>query len=203
MPEKLSDVKALILRILSKGNWVSSKRLLEETKQKYFDRRIRELRDELGYDIESSHVNGEPHYRLRSSLRKEIKVRTYLSASDKKVFLSQNEQKCALCGKEGNIGKDLLWDHRRPLIRNGPGTIDNFQLLCRDCNNQKRVVCQGCSFECSKCYFAYPDQFEKPLIVRPERLKSIDLIKIEAEEMGISLEEYIIVKLNKIIDFRK
>lgn len=203
MPEKLSDVKTLILKLLSEGNWISSKKLLEETRQKYFDRRIRELRDELGYDIETSHVNGEHHYRLKSNQRKEIKLRTYLSASDKKLFLSQNEQKCALCRKEGSIGKDLLWDHRMPLIRNGSGSIDNFQLLCRDCNNQKRVVCQDCNFECSKCYFAFPEQFEKPLLLRPEKLESIDRIKIETAKMGISVEEYIIFKLNKIIDFKE
>ncbi|MCP4130899.1 MAG: hypothetical protein GY754_07940 [bacterium] len=56
----LSKVKQLILKMLKEKEWVSSKDLLEATQQKYFDRRIRELRDELGYDIIIEFISGEP-----------------------------------------------------------------------------------------------------------------------------------------------
>ncbi len=58
----LSDVKLKILTRLW-GNdlyefpkpWVSSAELLELTGQKYFDRRTRELRYQLGCDLESAY----------------------------------------------------------------------------------------------------------------------------------------------------
>lgn len=201
MAEKLSKVKTLILHTLAEGRWVSSKVLLELTNQKYFDRRIRELRDEQGYDIEMAHREGEPHYRLRSDVRTETKTRTYLSAAEKRTFLIEKPPTCALCGSGGSVGKDLVWDHRRPLLRNGTGDIENFQLLCRNCNNQKRSICRSCTFECSLCYFAFPEKFEEPLLLRPERLDSIEKLKAEASKMGISIEDYIIAKLNKTMDF--
>lgn len=60
--KRLSEVKQKIIkRLWGDENisfpkpWVSSKELLELTGQKYFDRRTRELRDELGCDIESQY----------------------------------------------------------------------------------------------------------------------------------------------------
>ena len=68
----LSNVKKIILKTLwNEGdefpkNWVSSERLLDLTKQKYFDRRIRELRDQVGCDIKTGSYKGQPAYRLIS-----------------------------------------------------------------------------------------------------------------------------------------
>lgn len=202
MEEKLSSVKQLILNLLRDGNWVSSKQLLKETNQKYFDRRIRELRDELGYDIETSFIDGEPHYRMRSSQRKKIRTRTYLTASQKKFFLENHEKKCALCKKTGEIGKNLFLDHRRPLIKNGSGEIENFQLLCNDCNNQKRSLCKDCIYDCSICYFAFPENFPKPVLIRPERLDHLENLISQAKLQNLSIEEYLVALLNKIIDYK-
>ena len=59
--KRLSEVKLTILKRLWGSDdidfpkpGVSSIELLELTGQKYFDRRTRELRDELGCDLESS-----------------------------------------------------------------------------------------------------------------------------------------------------
>lgn len=202
MEEKLSSVKKLILHLLENGTWVSSKQLLKETNQKYFDRRIRELRDELGYDIETSFIDGEPHYRLRSNERREIKARTYLSSSQKRIFLEKNEKVCALCKKTGVVGKDLFFDHRRPLIKNGSGNIENFQLLCSDCNNQKRSLCKNCVYNCNNCYFAFPEKFPKPVFVRAEKLENLDILISEAKSRNLSIEEYLVALLNKIIDYK-
>ena len=57
--QNLSEVKYNILKTLwdSGDNfpkeWIKSSELLEITNQKYFDRRARELKDELGCDIET------------------------------------------------------------------------------------------------------------------------------------------------------
>ena len=59
---KLSEVKIKILtRLWGKTTdnfpkpWVASAELLELTGQKYFDRRTRELRDQVGCDVESTY----------------------------------------------------------------------------------------------------------------------------------------------------
>jgi len=70
---KISKVKLLILKTLWNSGekfptkWVKSSSLLKLTGQKYFDRRARELKDELGCDIESEHHNGEHCWRLKSN----------------------------------------------------------------------------------------------------------------------------------------
>ena len=61
--KKLSEVKLKILKRLWGEEadtfpkpWVSSEELLHLTGQKYFDRRTRELRDQVGCDLESSYM---------------------------------------------------------------------------------------------------------------------------------------------------
>lgn len=165
-PEKLSSTKRLILEMLAKAEWVSTSELVRVTNQKCVDRRIRELRDEMGYDTEASYINGEAHYRLRSDTRHPSKVRTYLSASEKEKFIASVEIRCALCSKEGEIGKVITFDHRIPHSRGGEGSIENFQLLCRECNNQKRSRCRGCQENCKGCFLAYPEKSNHGWLLR-------------------------------------
>ena len=72
LPKNLSIVKEKILkRLWEEGDkfpkgWVKSSELLSITKQKYFDRRTRELRDEMGCDIETKIIEAEHSYRLNS-----------------------------------------------------------------------------------------------------------------------------------------
>jgi hypothetical protein len=87
---KLSPVKTKILEILWAAGksfpreWVKSSTLLKSTHQKYFDRRIRELRDQEGIDIETKYVGSEHCYRLNSPNLNEGHRRFYLSAADKR-----------------------------------------------------------------------------------------------------------------------
>ena len=88
----LSEVKMKILKRLWASEtdvfpkpWVSSAELLELTGQKYFDRRIRELRDQLGCALESAYI--EEHtghaWRLRSAELNTPQDRDYLTQSQK------------------------------------------------------------------------------------------------------------------------
>lgn len=175
--------------MLSSRKWVSSTELLRVTKQKYFDRRIRELRDELGYDIETGFQDGEPHYRLRSNTRKATKIRTYLGAAEKKLLL-QSAQSCALCGVKFSESKKPVFDHRIPLIRGGNGELSNYQLLCHECNNQKRSQCRGCSLECAKCYLAFPEKFPKALMLRIDTKENLERLELAAKAANLSIEAY-------------
>ena len=190
--ESLSAVKELILKLLDSGEWVSSKALLQATKQKYFDRRTRELKDELGYDIELKNIAGEPHYRLASKNRSPSKVRTYLGAKEKRRLLETLSKTCSLCGKNGAVGKDLVLDHRMPLIRGGGGSTDNFQILCRECNNQKRTQCKSCTFDCQKCYLAFPEKFPRGITLRPDNSDHWIRAIQNAQKLGIDLENYLL-----------
>ncbi len=190
--EKLSKVKRFILKLLWGGRWVSSAKLLKETQQKYFDRRIRELRDELGYDIEMGFQKGEPHYRLKSKKRKLAKVRTYLGSKQKKELLENLPSLCALCGIKFTQKKQPVFDHRIPLIRGGPGSVANYQLLCHECNNQKRSQCRGCALNCKKCYLAFPEKYPPAIMVRITSKPLLEKINLHAKKQKLSIEEYII-----------
>lgn len=115
----LSPVKQKILTALWDAgesfpkNWVKSSYLLKKTGQKYFDRRIRELRDETGFDIETMQVEGEHCYRLNSPLLTEAKPRQYLPASQKEKLFKDAEYTCQICGKKTQGGvRGLQADHK-------------------------------------------------------------------------------------------
>jgi hypothetical protein len=163
---QLSEVKLKILKILwnvsddfPKG-WVKSSYLLGETGQKYFDRRTRELRDELGCDIEILHVDGEHCYRLKSPSLNAINPRRYLAPALKAKLFKDANSSCQICGKAVPPGiKGLQADHKIPLIRRGSHEYENWQAICNECNVVKRRACEGCNDDCYSCAWAFPEKF--------------------------------------------
>lgn len=178
LSSKLSDVKMLILKTLwDAGNefpkeWVKSQYLLKITKQKYFDRRIRELQDELGCDIETSYHNNDHAYRLKSPLIKAANPRHYLAASQKHIMFEKFDYRCQICNKKFAAGvKGLQADHKIPLIRGGSQEEHNWQALCNTCNVCKRSACSGCNDDCTKCPWAFPEKNGPFILVKvPKRL---------------------------------
>lgn len=180
----LSDAKRKILARLSRGDWVSSTELLSLTGQKYFDRRIRELRDELGFIIHMQKQSSEPFYKLDLSYRNPRKLRTYLAATDKKKLLSKSQSTCSLCGK--NFDQSLLvLDHRIPLIRGGGGSKENFQVICRECNNQKRSQCRGCFADCLNCFLAFPEKYPTSYTLTLTEAEE-EVLSRRSAQMGLS-----------------
>ena len=162
---KLSRVKVLILqRLWDEGDefprgWVSSSELLLLTKQKYFDRRVRELRDEVGCDIETAQQRGEHVYRLASEEVKAANPRGYLSIAQKRALFQSAAFRCAICSRAFTAGvRGLQADHKVPLNRGGKHSLENWQPLCVECNVAKRRACAGCDLECAKCPWAFPEQ---------------------------------------------
>lgn len=170
---KLSPVKRTILDTLWNAgdtfprNWVASSHLLAITNQKYFDRRTRELRDELGLDIETRHIHGEHHYRLISDQVKSANPRLYLSESQKRALFRREDNTCQVCGTRAEAGvRGLQADHKIPLIRGGSHEESNWQSLCNVCNVAKRRACQDCELDCYKCPWAFPDELGLTLSVQ-------------------------------------
>lgn len=167
LPSGISDVKLKILKKLWHSDsknfpkpWVSSSDLLELTGQKYFDRRARELRDQIGCDIETQHKAelGGHAWRIRSPNLSPPQDREYLAQSQKSQLFSSANNTCAICGKISEPGvRGLQADHKVPISRGGTNAINNWQAVCNHCNVGKRRACEGCTIECSTCSWAYPD----------------------------------------------
>ena len=165
---KLSEVKFKILKRLWANEtdpfpkpWVSSEELLQLTGQKYFDRRTRELRSQLGCDLESSYIsdyNGHA-WRLNSMNLSIPQDREYLTQTQKQHLFESYNFTCAICGLTTSAGvRGLQADHKIPLSRLGSNDISNWQPLCNNCNVGKRRACEGCFLDCLSCSWAFPEK---------------------------------------------
>lgn len=203
----LSKVKGEILRRLWGDDslgfpkpWIGSSDLLKLTSQKYFDRRTRELRDELGCDIETGHVLGEHSYRLRSPRLNAANTRKYLSASEKRLLFSHYEFTCQICGKKLPPGpRGLQADHKIPLIRGGAKVRTNWQPICNGCNVGKRGACAGCEDDCLLCPWAFPERIGRVTLLRlpAEVLQALEL---RAGESQAGLEREVITLLKSSLN---
>jgi len=169
---KLSEVKlTLIKKLWNSGTsfpreWVKSSELLTLTNQKYFDRRLRELRDSGGLDLETKHINGEHCWRLNSNKISKIINRTYLTATQKKELFESSNYSCSICGKISDAGvRGLQADHKIPLSRGGSEALTNWQAMCNECNVAKRKVCQDCTLKCEECSWAFPEQGGRKILI--------------------------------------
>lgn len=164
---KLSEAKLKIL-IRLWGNeedsfpkpWVSSAELLELTGQKYFDRRTRELRDQLGCDIETAYQEKfvGHGWRINSEKLSPPQDREYLTQTQKVELFGNSNYCCATCGVRIEAGvRGLQADHKVPLSRGGSNDIKNWQPMCNNCNVGKRRACEGCELDCNSCSWAFPE----------------------------------------------
>ena len=184
--KKLSAVKIKILTRLWGEDvdkfpkpWVSSAELLELTGQKYFDRRTRELRDQVGCDLESSYIEefSGHAWRLKSKQLAPPQDRQYLTQSQKNKLFKENGYTCVTCGAKVNAGiRGLQADHKIPLSRGGSNAIDNWQPMCNNCNVGKRRACEKCNLNCNKCSWAFPQQqgIQTMLSISEKTLKRVD-----------------------------
>lgn len=195
----LSKVKEDLLRKLWEGGvgfpkpWVASEELLALTGQKYFDRRLRELRDELGCDLETSHISklGGHAWRIKSSFIASPLNREYLSTQQRLALFASHRNKCAACGKEAQPGvRGLQADHKVPLLRGGGNELSNWQPLCHNCNVGKRRACAGCTLDCNACSWAFPEAVGVPVMFNVSNM-CLQIIQEEAVSRGVTVNELI------------
>jgi hypothetical protein len=166
LPSAPSKVqRALLERLWREGEgfprgWVTSAELLQLSGQKYFDRRLRELRDETGLDIEAGRDGlGAYAWRLNSVNLQIANPRTYLSDAVKRALFERHKGRCAVCGQQVEAGlRGLQADHKVPLTRGGGEEPSNWQPLCVECNVGKRRACAGCILACGTCPWAFPER---------------------------------------------
>jgi len=193
----LAELRGVYGKIITKlwsGKWATSSNLLKLTGQKYFDRRIRELRDEYGFDIESKNVFGEWSYRLVSKSRTSAKrMRQYPSTSERKMVIERDSIRCNICGfvpPNGKIQGFLQFDHKVPLNERGGETVTkNLQLVCIRCNVIKRRACQICILTtCNNCPYAYPEKFGRVYMIALSK-NANQKYSEKANQRGIKIEK--------------
>lgn len=198
LPSKPSKVQRLLLeRLWNEGDgfprgWVSSKALLDLSGQKYFDRRLRELRDETGLEIESARDERGAHaWRLNSVNLQIANPRTYLPEAVKRALFERYKGRCAVCGLQVEAGlRGLQADHKVPLMRGGGVELNNWQPLCVECNVGKRRACAGCALDCGVCPWAFPERSGHRLAVWLTE-ETIRRVHKTASDEGRSLSEVV------------
>ncbi|ELW8975561.1 HNH endonuclease [Yersinia enterocolitica] len=137
--------------------WVPRDVLHDLVKQSDYRRRITELGDEVGVDIQRQ--PGTNAYRLNSLNLNIANPRTYLSKNQKDSLILRQNYTCQVCSlhDNGNSTGTLQADHKIPLARGGGHSIENWQTLCHVCNVGKRNACQGCNRDCHQCPWAFPE----------------------------------------------
>lgn len=205
-PKKLSAAKLLVLRTLWNSSssfpkdWVLSNQLYELTNQKYIDRRIRELRNERGCDIETGIHEGSHAYRLLSADLGEAFDRTYLTDTKRKQLFELFGYRCAACSQPfDSEGTGLQADHKVPLIRGGGSEIQNWQPLCIACNVAKRRSCMGCKIDCNQCAWAFPEHYGQTIPIQLTKEVG-ELLQRLARSRGTTPQELI---LGAIIELTK
>lgn len=164
-------------------DWVPRDVLHDLVKQSDYRRRITELGDEIGVDIERQ--PGTNAYRLRSLNLNPANPRTYLSKSQKDQLLFRQNYTCQVCSLHdmNNSSGTLQADHKIPLARGGGHSIENWQTLCHVCNVGKRNACQDCLRDCRQCPWAFPEihgiRIMAPL--SPSEIQSIMALGIPKE----------------------
>lgn len=209
--KKLSDVKIKILETLwgeedhnFPKKWVSSAELLKLTGQKYFDRRTRELRDQLGCDLESSYIQevAGHAWRLKSSEISPPQNREYLTQVQKGNLFNTHNFTCATCGVITQAGlRGLQADHKVPISRGGSNDISNWQPLCINCNVGKRRSCEGCNLNCQECSWAFPERIgiKTMVMITEEHLRRLQVIASQnGSKINDLIQDAITHYLNKL-----
>lgn len=177
-----SNVKLTILELLWPGEWIEGSKIFEATKQTYYDRRIRELR-ENGWQIETRSAGGNSLYRLCSHEKSPGNTRQYPSAQQKKAIWERDQGRCQICGASD---ENMQYDHKIPLERQGETTTENLQLLCRACNIDKRGACKRCRLtSCEACPYAYPEHVHSRLMIHLDD-PTTEQLRADSEKQGKS-----------------
>ncbi|PTS84593.1 HNH endonuclease [Sphingomonas sp. HMWF008] len=145
-------------------------------------RRVRELQGEEGF---TAIVKSGVRYQLQST---ETSAKREPRAKPKGTLWAQikadADYRCAKCKRQEPEVK-LEPDHRVPRSRNGTNDDDNWQPLCKQCNNLKSSACSGCDLQCMVCFWAFPEQFAEIIVNDSNR----QLIRQAAEKEQISQSE--------------
>lgn len=174
---QMRGIKIQMLEILWSGEWIEGAEILRLTGQSYYDRRLREMRED-GWQIEWQ----GGRWRLASTVKLPGNKRVYPNAKQKREVFARDNGRCRICGI---ADETIQYDHKVPLERYGPTTVENLQLLCRADNVEKRGACRHCVLPtCDGCPYAYPELFAARLVIALDN-ETAARLKAESEASGI------------------
>ena len=158
-------------------------------------RRIRELQGEEGVvGIVRTGSGSHTKYQLvHTRLEAKRVPRTGLRDEDWAKVLERYHHRCPVCSRS-SLEIRLDQDHKVPRLRGGGDEIENWQPLCKECNNFKSTACRNCTLDCNKCPWAFPGQYA-PIKLRPQnieriRQQALSLGKDPSEVLNSIVEEY-------------
>lgn len=155
----------------------------EEPYRPYVDvfRRLRELQGEEG--VIGITKQGNTYQLINLELGPKRVPRTGLPQKVWNRVLARYDHRCAVCG-EGASEADFEPDHKIPRLRGGGDEENNRQPLCKDCNIIKSATCRGCTQNCLRCCWAFPEKY-RFIRISPENTEV--LLRI-AKEKNITPE---------------
>lgn len=144
MKKKSARNKILEHFLKNVGKKISTEELAEIAGIREYARRIRELRDEYGYDIQSHRDRNDLHpgeYILTSSTQRKSTERDISPALRAKI-LARDGYTCQVCGAGAGEPHPLnpkrkvrlQIDHIVPVSEGGSNEEDNLRVLCSVCN---------------------------------------------------------------------
>lgn len=136
--------------IANVGNIITTQKIREVGGISEYARRIRELRDEEGYQIKS-HVDRadlKPGEYILETLERKPVVARNISPQLRNEILERNGFTCQLCGAgpgdpdpfNPNRKVRLHIDHIKPISQGGTDNRDNLRVLCSACNQGRANI---------------------------------------------------------------
>ncbi|WP_197091844.1 HNH endonuclease [Serratia oryzae] len=178
--------------------WVTRDALHSLVNQSDYRRRLTELSDDIGVDIQRDDKN---NYRLHSPVLKLSNPRNYLTKKQKDSLLAAQNFTCQICGFHDPLSStgSLQADHKIPLAREGGHEVSNWQILCHVCNVGKRRACEGCSRDCRSCVWAFPQIQGIPFIcsLTPVKLEKIAQHGVNKDQVSDWLNYLIDKEINE------
>jgi hypothetical protein len=146
-----------ILDLLAPQEWVPTEKISEATGQSNYARRIRELRDEEGWKIETR-KGAKAAYRLESLEQGVGFKRNYIGEKKRQFVFQRDGFVCQICKRPTNNPQP---DHKIPVMRGGSDEVDNLQTACSAHNILKMRACGVCTLtSCLGCPWAFPELIE-------------------------------------------
>jgi 5-methylcytosine-specific restriction endonuclease McrA len=157
-------------------------------------------------------------YRLLDTLGGDEAIRRQLPKKFREALYDAHDHQCAVCGGRFTA-RELQTDHRIPFrIAGDPDTLDTaaFMPICGSDNRAKSWTCEHCvnwtkrdPEMCRDCYWASPDDYrhiagepERRLVValRGPDVRLFDHISAQAQDRGVSVGEWVVIRLREIAD---
>jgi 5-methylcytosine-specific restriction endonuclease McrA len=151
-------------------------------------RRLRELQGEEG--LVGIAKRGRVYQLVHLQIEPKKIPRVQLSDQDWAKICRRYQGRCAVCDRhESEV--QLQQDHKIPRSRQGCNTLDNWQPLCRECNNFKSTACRGCELNCQTCAWAFPEH-HIPLRLSPVNDEGLRQVAQDRGQSVNQLLDYIV-----------